>query len=279
VNWNQGFIKWANDHDIWFTEFCRIADLLQEFLLKRIGRSPETAIQVAENFENVIARCDEITYEEPGAVLAYTAIHFLDRYHRSQMVFRKLIELDLLPTGGGKKTVDILDVGTGPGFALYALSDIYHRLKQFGEEQRLPELQNLKWHIEYVEKSYEFRNWLHHFTEHIDWHRSTTPRLVPFHTGAFTEFKGIKFEQNQSYKKDDGYYSITKKYRFDLEIFSNFLTKKEQVENFTQELENSFRCLRNRGLLLTMGAVSTNSSKYAEIYGELSGIIRHGICL
>jgi hypothetical protein len=68
---------------------------------------------------------------------------------------------------------------------------------------------------------------------------------------------------------------MTKKYRFDLVLFSNFLTNEEQVTSLEGELQGAIRYLRNRGLAVVVGAQRT-SDKYRKVYRAVDRVIRAG---
>ena len=252
--------------------FLELKYLLRDFLTEVILNNPDYVKCVCGQLLNVLKNCDQITYEDPGTVEAYALLHFLDRYHRFQIIFDVLNKNALMPNP--KRKIDILDVGTGPGPSMYAISDFYKSLKNLKKVRDTYYIED-SFSIDYVERSYEFRNWLHHFTEYVNFYcPSRMPWHVPFHHGSFFDFKGIEFNQNRTrwdYDDDGDEISINyiQKFRFDLVIFSNFLTRRKQVEAFSSELKNCIRFLRNNGMLIIVGAKS-NSEKYRDVYERIS---------
>jgi len=109
-------------------------------------QSPDNIHCIGHQLESVLKNCDEISYEEAGTAEAYALLHFLDRYHRFQLVFENLDSLGLMPAKKKEYPVDVLDVGTGPGPSMYALSDFFSSKGESG------------FNIDYVEKSKQFRN-------------------------------------------------------------------------------------------------------------------------
>ena len=255
--------------------FLELYFLVRDFLRSRLNSDSEHAKQIAGQLLNVLKHCDEITYEEEGTAEAYALLHFLDRYHRFQIIFDTLHTKGLMPIKVQK--IDILDVGTGPGPSMYAISDFYTSLNE-----KIGAVQSNKddggFSIDYVERSQEFRNWLHHFTEYVNFNcPSKHPWKVPFHHGSFYDFKGLEFNQYISYsgQDDDGEFIIrnrVEKYRFDIILGSNFFTTKEQVDNYLIELRDCVRFLRNNGILIVVGAKSS-SKKYSSVYEEISNTI------
>lgn len=249
--------------------FLELFFLLKDFLTKKLESDKEYADLIASQLLNVLQNCDVITYEEPGTAEAYALLHFLDRYHRFQLTFEELNASNLMPIR--PRRIDILDVGTGPGPSMFAVSDFYTDIKNQHPSISITKNKGYAFSIDYVERSQQFRNWLHSFTEHANTYRlSERPWKVPFHHGTFQDFQGVEF--NQQIIGSYGRRNRTKKFRYDLIIFSNFLTTKEQVKGFSAELIDCIRFLRNNGILVVVGAKST-SSKYKSVYDEISKII------
>ena len=259
----------TQNEDLLRNRFIELASLLKDFL-NGIYEEPELICEISCQLENVLKNCDSISYNERGASEAYAIVHFLDRFHRFQLIYRALDEQKIMPMP--KRKIDILDVGTGPGPSMFALSDFY---KNKIEELNI---ENMSFNIDYVERSESFRNWLHHFTEYVNAYTLSKKKWdVPYHHGSFLDFKDLEFNQSQAHFNDWGdgrtyvkYY--VKKYRFDLIIFSNFLTTKEQVNNFSEEIIKCMQFLRNKGRFIVVGARSS-SEKYKEVYDAISEIL------
>jgi len=215
---------------------------------------------------NVLQNCDQITYNEIGTAEAYVLLHFLDRYHRFQITFDRLNELKIMPKRNHK--INILDIGTGPGSSMYAISDFYTLSNNSVES----------FEIDYVEQSDEFRNWLHNFTELINFqNKDVLPWKVPYHHGSFFNFNDIDFNQIYNYQDldDDGdliYKRRIIKHRFDVIVMSNFLTTEEQTLKLKNQIKDCIRYLRNKGILIIVGAKGV-SEKYTKVYSQLDSII------
>jgi hypothetical protein len=258
--------------------FLELKGLLEDFLLVRFSSDGDGARQAASQLLNVLRNCDSITYEEQGTAEAYALLHFLDRYHRFQLIFQKLSSLNLIPLR--TKDVQILDVGTGPGPSMYAASDFFvDALGKTSTNQSNWGEQGFS--IDYVERSRQFRNWLHHFTEHANYHCPTErPWWVPFHHGTFQDFAGLQFDSTryeEDYDLDGEAFSkqVKVRRRFDLIVFSNFLTTKHQVQQFSTELQSCARYLRHKGILVVVGAPN-RSRKYRDVYEEISRTVTGG---
>jgi len=255
------------------SRFNELSCLLKEFM-GNIYKNSKNLILISKQINNVLNNCDSITYDEPGTAEAYTILHFMDRYHRFQLIFHELNRQGLMPQKN--RLINILDVGTGPGPSMYALSDFYTtKLKNIDTNANYTDL---GFKIDYVERSKEFRHWLHRFTEYINFHCPSKIRWqVPYHHGSFHDFKAIEFNQKFTYfdynsSGDMVSRNYVHKHRFDLIVFSNFLTTKEQIQSFSEELKNCMRFLRNNGILVVVGAKG-ESEKYKEVYEEISRIL------
>lgn len=178
-----------------------------------------------------------------------------------------MFEKGILPIR--KLPSDILDIGTGPAISLYSLNDIFYLLKMYGEINDIPMLKNLNYNFDYVERNNGFRDFLHNFTEFINY---SGPRnyAIPYHTGTFHEYKGLNMQKEKNklkmgliddlmkeYDSDDESTSRTyaqhvidheetewkDQYRYNIIIFSNFLTSPSGINEIKAELMSNFRLL------------------------------------
>jgi SAM-dependent methyltransferase len=253
--------------------FEELGSLVEGYLLHQMNRYPEVGREMASQLLNVLKYCDTITYNEPGTGHAYALLHFLDRYHRFQLTFDLLARHRLMPLK--HRDIDVLDIGTGPGPSMFALSDFY--CERFGYvDLTRAQRERPGFRIDYVERSAEFRHWLHHFTEYANFYAPTGRHwYVPYQHGTFGDFSAIEFDVEITSRQDeDGYYEPTSyiRDRFDLVIFSNFLTTRPQVLKFRKELRKCARVLRHNGILIVVGATAT-SEKYKHIYDTVAEII------
>ncbi len=273
LNWNNEFVEWVRNNDLLYDRFQHLSFLLKSYLIEKVLVDTDTTERVVLRFHDVLNNCNNITYNETGIVEAYSIFHFLDRYHRFQEIFISLIEQNSLPVFR-RRTIQILDIGTGPAPALFAISDIYDLIREFGKLKAITNLENLQIQCDYVERSQEFRRWLHNFTEYVNYKSDKYHWQVPYHHGSFDEFKNIQL--TRKIYKDNKYTSYLYKevnLSFDLIITSNFFTEEYQLDSLSNELNNLVLRLRNRGLLLVVGA---RGSVYPKIYEKLSTIVEDG---
>jgi hypothetical protein len=219
--------------------------------------SPDYWKAVADRMQEVLASCDEIDYQEQETADAYAIWHLLDRYHRFQLMQLELLNHNY--TNHLKnRPIDIIDIGTGPAPALFAFSDYYQTLNSLVGKS----VYTCK--EDYIEQSWGFRSFLHHFCE-----ISCNTHLydVPFHHGSFESFKDVTFEQERN---DMWYERYTEKFRFDIAIFSNFFTTTSKADEFRADIINVCRVMRNHGLIIIVGACN---DRYPDIYDVCDKII------
>jgi len=276
----KGYRDWLNKTDFLYKRFDLLASQLTKYLLDYQLTSPDFTQEVVSKFEAVLTSCDKIDYQENSTATAYGILHFLPRFHRFQLTFGKLIDKSILPLS--PRPINVLDVGTGSGPSLFALSDIYLSLQLFGEESGSNFFQNQTYEPDYVERSSGFRNWLHHFTEvaNLELPNDSAGWTVPYHYGNFEDFNDIKFETKRFYERYNRYgkiVSITKtiKHRFNIVVFSNFLTQISQVNSLKEELQYCMRFMRNNGKLIISGGTGViNSDKdYPRLYERAREIL------
>ena len=285
------FREWVAQEDYLFSDFCRIADAFETFLFKYVLTNSISSKDIAAELSNVLGECDHLDFTIWEAH-AYAIMHFLERYRRFQQIYLLMLKEGILPVR--QKTSNILDVGTGPAMALYSLSDILELLRNFGHTNNVDLLSHLNYGFDYVERSEGFRQFLHIFTEFCSEFKRY---VVPFHLGTFREFNGLNFQHEKNMRQqhlideemkyhDDADESISRgfaqkiideekggwkdSFRYNMIIFSNFLTCPSQVDKHEKELASSFKALRNGGTIVFVGG---NYGKYPEIYKKINALM------
>ena len=293
------------ENDLYFRRFSLLADILEQYIINHILISQERAEIVGKNFLDVIQNCDTVNFDNPGVVESYSILHFLERYQRFIKIMRYLINLRLLPIRD--ELTEILDIGTGPAPALFAISDIYSFFRIYGRKLNDPVFRNVEFRNDYSEISKGFRDWLHHFTEFSQLFRSRENDIngllgylnfdwkVPFHHGRYYDIKGVDFRKIKSKKKpkmnDYEYYdyeedafeydfskyekdklSWKNEYRHDVIIMSNFITQVDQLNDLKSEILSCGDSLRDSGIIIIVGG---RYNQYPIIYKTLKLFFRN----
>jgi hypothetical protein len=278
-NWIPEYIQWLDSTNRLLQDMQNIAEKLKNYFTQFIFGTHEYHAAIAENLETTLGRCNHLTFTIHGETEAYVVNHFLDRFHRFQMMFLSLLKKGLFPLRQRNGyPIEVLDVGTGPGPALFSLCSVYRTLSDFGHVAGITSLINIEFNTDYVERSNGFRHFLHHFTEYSNLGKVSELYKIHYHHGTFDDFKEISFDQLLQYedvdrKGDLCYRQHMKRYRYDLVIFSNFFTKPEHVNEFADDIRRSALYLRNRGTLLVAGASAEKSSDYFRIYSDIKLLI------
>ncbi len=130
------FIKWIETSGARYRFFDKLASDLERYLLYVLAddyyeqySARERCEAFASNIPKVLSRCDEDIYDEPLMADAYAYVHLLDRYRRFWDVLIELTRGNLLPMRDSG--IEVLDVGTGPAPALFAVEDFYRALQEY----------------------------------------------------------------------------------------------------------------------------------------------------
>lgn len=247
------------NEDYYYSRFDDLSFLLENYLINDVLNTRDLVERVVSNFECVLRQCDTINFESFDVAVAYSILHFLPRYRRFQIIYEELFKNRLLPFD--KRGIRALDVGTGPAPALFALSDIYY----FIFDNLKIDLSSDLYSSDYVERSYGFRTWLHHFTEYANQEKDEIGWVVPYHHGNFGDFQHI------SYNKSGAFCT---KYRFNVVTCGNFLTQASQINEFASELTDTMKYLRKNGVMIVTGGTGGKGEKsYPIIYSELTRLI------
>lgn len=211
-------------------------------------------IDVVKELSTVIKKCDEIDYHDNSTAIAYAVWHFLDRYHRFQIILEDLLLIGF-PFSQTADCFDVLDVGSGPAQTLFALSDFFKELGIIDNKEH-------SINAEYVEQSSGFKNFLHYFVEFAIC--KGKQYSVPYHFAKSSDAFSIPFEEYYHPWYDNEKLFKTKS-RYDVVVFNNFLTNIDFVKSFSQQLKRICKFTRNNGVIIVIGA-NEQSEKYSKIY-------------
>lgn len=246
---------------------------------------------VARNLPEALRNCDALSFDHIAEAVAYAGLHLLDRYGRVMQVLEHLMQTGRLPIR--KSDIKVLEVGSGPAPALYAVQDFYSMLQGWPGRDRT-EIASLK-NPDSLERGKAWDPIIHHISEHLMLVRGNNQRAsgLPFQR-SIDDFSDFSVQQRhheaiaQRAKQilidfDRADEPITLKTAFgmayqdggaipsayDLVFMCNFLTQPSMTEQFSQELQRLSRSLTPGGVLVVMGATG---KKYAAIYKAVRDI-------
>ena len=205
----EEFLAWTTEKNRIYHRFNELATIFENYISDSILTCGNDAKVAAERFADMLGKCNELSiYDQPMAADVYTMLHLLDRYYRLMRVYELTIAQCAFPLN---KKIKILDIGTGPAPALFALSDITLFIKEYSKKEGYNDL-TLDIIPDYVEDSYSFRNWLHHFTEYANCKSYNGYWSVPYHHGSFSSFDELDFVKLNYNKAEWQDEQIYKKY-------------------------------------------------------------------
>ena len=277
------FEEWCNERDFFGERLSIIIDRLLEYYLgvSSIGEhqyidpllvNADLAAAVVERLPETNHCKDVEDFNCIATVAAYGIWHFLDRYTRFQILYMVLLELGVLPVRYAK--INALDVATGPAASMYALSDIYAALRQYGSENAVLELAQVQYRPDYVENSSGFRQWVHHYTELLDlrYHKglleSSEEYLhhweVPYHHGNFHDVFNTNFKSTAWWKRRNrGFHIVT---------VGNFIVEEEHLEPLKDFLTSVVYGSRNGALLVFIGNGDRHRRNMARIEEHMNNL-------
>lgn len=279
------FLKWLKSNRIQQTSFSKLAKDLETYLFKfslhkNFYYTKREACEIfTSNLPVVLSNCDEDIYDDPFVADAYAYVHLLDRYRRFWDVLTALTVAGVLPMKDDG--IDVLDVGTGPAPALYAVTDFYRALREYATQAECTFLNTPSPRLHCIESSKGMVHLMHVLSE-------IAKRQGPF-SADFTQFDGLNLETErleerakrirQAIQEDDAFDLEAQRiaygnfwrdtYRYNLCIFSNFLTQTDQVHQLETELRSVFNSLRAGGTVIIVGGTSI---RYQNIYSLIENL-------
>ena len=290
------FLKWLEDNQILSRKFKLIEDSLWT-LLHREVQTEEDALNVWRVTPAVISCCDDPgTYNLPQAPVAYAWLYLLDRYVRTWMALRLLIEANCASMG--KNGVNALDVGTGPGPSAFATHDFYSSMVEYAEQR------NSQWnqpaYLTGVELNVSTNQLRSHLAEimFVESH-GESGRLLAM-CNALGDFGAIKPREDRKsllryflsiedtyfdetvgewtsdpvYLPDEANDMAQVLHRYRLITFSNFLTSKKTVKEFQSVISDILQDCSAGTLLLVIGGVTGRDSPYKKVHKRVNKIAR-----
>lgn len=284
--YRRPFLCWLRESGQGEIALQRIAAHLADFLISRINNAAaewaEAPVEFWNRIPDVRSCCSDVeTFTRPWAVEAYAYVHLLQRYRRTWATLEYLTELAVLPLG--TRGVRVLDVGTGPAPALYAIDDFYEALSTFAKRFDVPELNLPPPQLACVEHSQNMVWFFHCFSEFSGRRGPFGPIVDDFSGLDLASRRALFRSQNETerywHEETEQYEEIydpvsasaeaERLFRYRLVVLSNFLTVESDLERFEAELRKLFEDLKAGGIVLVLGATGDS---YQKVYERLSSL-------
>lgn len=289
----SSFLQWLEKDQALRTGFGGLAAALR-ILLEDWVRTEEDVHEVWAAVPAVLGQCNEpATYGKRSAARAYAWIHLLDRYVRTWLALRRLVEQAILPMG--REGVRVLEVGTGPGPSAFAVHDFFAAMVRYSEGAG-----NQHWRqparLTCVELAPEMNHFRHHLAERLVGQGAT--RTVLDLCGHVCDFETIspakeRQETNRrlrdeyeeyydeesadwvsepNYTSEEANRTANALHRYRLFSFSYFLTQRCIVTRFRHNLVDILSDAHPGSVLLLVGG---RGADYPEIYGDVADLARN----
>jgi hypothetical protein len=281
----DGFLEWVESTERRFQDFDQLAAGLETLLLDHVltGNveisATEACTQFAKALPLALSKCDEPIYDAPFVAEAYAFLHLLERYRRFSQVLDVLLRTGVLPMRDSG--IDILDVGAGPGPALFASSDFYDQLTEYAEKHSIAGLATPQPKLHALEASPSMGHVMHWISELSNRKGPHQRRLGSFQG---TDFDQLRIEEREAtvraLQEDDPWITISDlfawqdEWRFNFGIFSYFLTNERIVSETTRELQSLFASMRAGGVVVILGAVA---GKYRKVYKAVDKLAKREV--
>jgi hypothetical protein len=280
------FVQWLGTSGYRWLCFDRMATTLEQYLLNWSLRTDSPTFKLdAEAFlcqlPRVLSRCDEPIYDDPWTADAYAYIHLLERYRRFWRALELLVDAAALPMR--EKPIHVLDVGSGPAPALFAVYDFYSGLRTFASEMGIAEfaISALEGHA--IESSAAMHHIVHLMSEIgrlAVGTRVPLPDFEGFDPPAARWHVRSKIATYMRDLEDASEAEISRElathpaewmdsYRYNVCVFSNFLTQPTQLTQYRNELEQVVRALRPGGIVVIVGGTG---KQYPGIFSQLDDL-------
>jgi hypothetical protein len=281
----NGFLEWVESTESRFQAFDQLAAALETLLLDHVltGNveisATEACTQFAKALPLALSKCDEPIYDAPFVAEAYAFLHLLERYRRFSQVLDVLLRAGVLPMRDSG--IDILDVGAGPGPALFASSDFYEQLAEYAKKHSIAGLATPQPKLHAAEASARMGHVMHWISELSNRRGPHQRRLGSFHG---TDFDQLRIEERDAtvlaLREDDPWITISDlfawqdEWRFNFGIFSYFLTNERFVDETTRELQSLFASMRAGGVVVVLGAVA---GRYRKVYKAVDKVAKREV--
>jgi hypothetical protein len=129
-------VNWVHSSGIaqrMLTDICTAVETTVDWL---IAGSSQRAQWVIRQYPQVLTSCDVLQFNDPAQALAYLILHLPDRYCRMFQVLERLLLSGRLPLGRRREFAPVddfaaIDIGAGPGPAIFAIRSFYAALAHY----------------------------------------------------------------------------------------------------------------------------------------------------
>jgi SAM-dependent methyltransferase len=235
----------------------------------------EAAAAVIHTLPRALSQCDLMDFDTWDEGISYLCWHMIDRYHRIQHVLDLLVARGHLPIR--RRPVSLLEVGSGPAPATFAVADYYAALDLWCQQTQQPYTLGPDIDPRTLDRGAIWSQLIHHLSESTLQNAPQSSAHRVFGTD-YADLRGYSPWQvhhsaresqaralQSDWDADDVWMDLAAARRevallgggppsgFDLIVIANFLTNKEMAESFAREIEELATSLTPGGILIFLG--------------------------
>lgn len=291
---NEHFMRWrTSDQSVAVPQLITLCDAVNA-TVRQIRSSPAG---LAERLLPTRRCCDDLQFRDDDEAAAYATQHLTDRYGRVTQVLERLFSFGHLPFR--RQQLAVLEVGSGPAPALYAVRDFYGDIAAWSSSlldapqfapvtvmhaldrgtswdhllralsARLTELRfdlNLPLGTMPSGVNYNDLVGFSAHREHVDALENAAETLYSAarEPEDYVSYSGARWLAQ--------FYGVDKPSAYDIVAMCNFLTTRESVRTFRRELRRLAFSLTPGGLLIVIG--HPHGKKYDSIWLDLQNLMR-----
>lgn len=256
------------------------------------------AALVADSLRTTLSSCDALAFDDNASTLAYLLWHQVDRYHRVGEALDSLFERGVLPIAKADRSLKVLEVGSGPAPASYAVAHYYTALGMWSRMVDSNFEISMGVDLHTIDRGSAWGSLVHTLSEELPAHGGRPSRVRLFgttydelagfspmrtHVEAREHHKRVSLQDDESwlYRSQLEYEELERAAAatapasaYDMIVVSNFLTNAEMLENLRGDLEVLANSLVPGGVLM---ALSGTGPKYVDMwrdFGALSSVKR-----
>lgn len=269
---------------------------LCEAISDTVFRMASSADALGGRLPDVLGRCDELAFSDGDEVAAYMLLHLADRYGRVTQVLERLFTARHLPIR--RRSLSVLEVGSGPAPGLYAVHDFYDDLvlwaQTTGQQVEFTSVTQAR----AIDRGPAWGWLLHRLSEKLQELRRELPGFAgafPYRV-AYPNLTGFSPIREHVRELDHQAQTIANDFdradepisrglarqlaqkegigtpsAYDVVIMCNFLTDETATVRFRDEIRSLALDLTPGGLFIVLGSADR---KYQEIWGDVRRLLR-----
>lgn len=258
-------------------------------LLETSLTSEVEAREVIGALRPTLGSCDSLAFESTAECLAYVCWHLIDRYGRVQHALDQLVAAGHLPVR--RRPVTLLEVGSGPAPAAYAIADYYASFVEWCQETGQTVQPSTVGELATLDRGPAWGQVVHRLSEILLTQDEGSGSAIRTFGTSYADLRGFSVRRlhheriAQSAEREIREAEWADEYlgdrearelaleigsyppsAYDLIVMCNFLTQPEMTSDLAAELSELTGSLTPGGVLLVLGSASKG---YDQVYAAV----------